>query len=82
MSPVNPFSKVMEYKPTDIHLRAKHERIVRETLSPHLLILRFIRQHFQPCGDVDTQTTFSIVRMTMASLAATGEATCVIELST
>ncbi len=64
----------MEYKPTDMQRRAKHERYVQEALAPHLLILRYIRQHLQPCGAVDTHTTFSIYRLVMTSLAASKEA--------
>jgi hypothetical protein len=64
----------MEYKPTDMQRRAKHEQYVQEALTPHLLILRFIRQHFQPCGEIDNQTTLSIARLTMASLTASREA--------
>src|ERR1700737_2785344 len=73
-SPVNPFSKVMEYKPTDIQRRAKQERYVQEALAPHLLILRFIRQNLKPCGDLDTQTTLAITSLTMASLSASRDA--------
>lgn len=63
----------MEYKPTDMQRRAKRERYVQETLAPHLLVLRYIRQDLQPCGTVDTQTTFSIYRLVMTSLAASKE---------
>ena len=72
-SPVNPFSKAMEYKPTDMQRRAKHERYVQETLAPHLLILRYIRQHLQPCGAVDYHTTLSLYRLVMTSLTASKE---------
>ena len=68
---MNPFSRAMEYKPTDMQRRAKYERYVQDALSPHLLILRYIRQHLQPCGAVDTHTTMSIYRLVMSSLAAT-----------
>jgi phosphatidylinositol 4-kinase A len=63
----------MEYKPTDMQRRAKHERYAQEAMAPHLLVLRYIRQHFQPCGSVDTQTTHSIYRLVMTSLAASKE---------
>jgi hypothetical protein len=63
----------MEYKPTDMQRRAKHEWYVQETLAPHLLIIRYIRQHLQPCGAVDTHTTLSIYRLLMTSLSARQE---------
>jgi len=63
----------MEYKPTDMQRRAKIERYVQETFAPHLLILRYIRQHMQPCGAVDIQTTLSIYRLIMSSLTAYNE---------
>lgn len=63
----------MEYKPTDMQRRAKHERSVQEALAPHLLILRYVRQHLQPCGAVNTHTTLSLYRLVMTSLAATKE---------
>jgi len=66
----NPFSRAMEYKPTDMHRRAKHEKYVQETFAPHLFILRYLRQHIQQCGAVDSHTIFSIYRLTMASLNA------------
>jgi len=59
----------MEYKPTDMQRRAKQERYVEEFLAPHLLVLRYLRQHLQPCGAVDTHTTLSIYRLVMASIA-------------
>ena len=64
----------MEYKPTDMHRRAKYERYVQEALAPHLLILRFIRQHLQPAGASDTQTTLCIYRLAMTSLVSLKEA--------
>jgi len=63
----------MEYKPTDMERRAKLERYVQGLLSPHLLILRYIRQHLQPCGAVDTHVTLSIFRLVMESLATSKE---------
>ena len=63
----------MEYKPTDMQRRAKHERYVQEAFAPHLLILRYIRQHLQPCGALDTHSTLLIYRLVMTSLAATKE---------
>lgn len=59
----------MEYKPTDMQRRAKQERYVQEILAPHLLVLRYLRQHLQPCGAVETHTTLSIYRLVMASIA-------------
>lgn len=63
----------MEYKPTDMQRRAKHERYIQEAFAPHLLILRYLRQHIQPCSAVDVDTVHSIYRLTMASLAATND---------
>jgi phosphatidylinositol 4-kinase A len=60
----------MEYKPTDMQRRAKHERYVQDALAPHLIILRYLRQHLQPCGAVDTHTTLSIYRLVLTSLKA------------
>ena len=63
----------MEYKPTDMQRRAKHEQYVQEILTPHLLILRYIRQHLESCGAVESDTVLSIYRLTMASLVSTKE---------
>jgi phosphatidylinositol 4-kinase A len=50
--------------------RAKYEQYIQEALAPHLLIIRYLRQHLQPCGAVDKNTTFLIYRLVMTSLAA------------
>jgi hypothetical protein len=60
----------MEYKPTDMQRRAKQEKHIQEAFAPHLLILRYIRQHLQGCSAVDSETFHSIYRLAMASLAA------------
>ena len=59
----------MEYKPTDMQRRAKQEKYIQEAFAPHLLILRYIRQHLQPCGAVDTHTVLSVYRLATASLS-------------
>ena len=72
----NPFSRAMEYKPTDMQRRSKYEHYIQEALAPHLLIIRYLRQHLQPCGSVDNNTTLSIYRLVMTSLAASKETSC------
>jgi phosphatidylinositol 4-kinase A len=65
--------RAMEYKPTDMQRRAKHEKFVQDAFAPHLLILRYIRQHYQPCGAVDMNTAYSIYRLVLTSLNAAKE---------
>ena len=74
LNPVDPFSRAMEYKPTDMQRRAKQENYAREVFTPHLLILRYLRQHFQPCGPFDSHTILLLFRVVITGLTATKEA--------
>jgi hypothetical protein len=67
---MNPFSRAMEYKPTDMQRRAKYEAYVQETLTPHLLIIRYIRQHLESCSAIDNHTIRLLYRLTRASLTS------------
>lgn len=58
----------MEYKPTDMQRRAKHEAYIQETLTPHLLILRYLRQHLESCSAVDNHAVRLLYRLAISSL--------------
>jgi hypothetical protein len=73
VSVTDPFMRSMEYKPTDMQRSAKHEKFVQEALAPHLLILRYIKQHLQPCAAVDMNTVHCIYRLVLISLNAAKE---------
>jgi len=69
-SVIDPFMRAMEYKATDMQRRAKHEKFVQEAFAPHLLILRYLRQHFAACGAVDMNTVYCIYQLVLTSLNA------------
>ena len=74
-SVIDPFMRAMEYQATDMQRRAKHEKFVQEAFAPHLLILRYLRQHLAPCGALDMNTVYCIYQLVLTSLNATRDTT-------
>lgn len=71
----NPFSRVMEYAPTDKEAIAKEAKSARALLSPHLIVLRFLSSRLaapQSFSVTGQKILLQIIRVTLKAMTGGG----------